>query len=420
MSKNIRFIHCSDLHLEAPFKGVQLENEEIWKQLEGSTFKSFEKVVQTAIAQQVDFVVIAGDIYNSSMKSIRAQLFFLNQMRLLAHHQIPCLFVHGNHDSLDSWMIKAEFPTSIFQFSPFVSCKSLYRDNEDTPYVNIIGYSYPSRDIQKNIAKEIAAFSQSLDPNTYNVGLLHCNVGGDPTTENYAPCSLQDLLASNIHYWALGHVHTRKILHDDHPAVVYPGNIQGLHINDTQKKGFYIVNVHDGETECSFIETSSFLWFHPTIQVQEKHIDSLIESMIQEMVDQTQDSPGIFRFELEGHTPLHQELQNHNQEMEETIRENIEQENCYLESIRIRTKPYLDMDAIRKRNDFSSLFLKKTEDLLHTENPTEKMKELMDEALMQKLFRMIPGKDTQIPWNRIISQAQGLGLELLSEDQNED
>jgi DNA repair protein SbcD/Mre11 len=420
MSKNIRFIHCGDLHLEAPFKGVQVENEEIWKAVEGSTFKSFEKVVQTAISQKVDFVLIAGDIYNAANKSIRAQLFFLKQMRLLSNHKIPCLFVHGNHDSLDSWMMKAEFPDSVFQFPPFVSCKSLYRDNNDTPYVNVIGYSYPTRDIQKNIAKEMVDFSKTLDSNIYNIGLLHCNVGGDPSTENYAPCSLQDLLTPNIHYWALGHVHTRKLLHDDHPAVVYPGNTQGLHINDTQKKGFYLVNVHDWETECSFIETSSFLWFHITREVHEEHIDQLIESMMEDMIDKTQDSSGIFRFELVGHTPLHKNLQDHLQEMEDSIRENTEQEGCYLESIRIQTKPYLDVDAIRKRNDFSSLFLQKTEELLQAENLEEIAKNLLDDMPLQKLLRMVPDKEFLIPWKRIVSNAQSLGLELLSEDQNED
>ena len=420
MSKNIRFIHCGDLHLEAPFKGVQVENEEIWKAVEGSTFKSFEKVVQTAISQKVVFLLIAGDIYNAANKSIRAQLFFLKQMRLLSHHHIPCLFVHGNHDPLDSWMMKTEFPDSVFQFPPFVSCKSLYRDNNDTPYVNVIGYSYPTRDIQKNIAKEMVDFSKTIDPNTYTIGLLHCNVGGDPSTENYAPCSLQDLLIPTIQYWALGHVHTRKLLHDDHPAVVYPGNTQGLHINDTQKKGFYLVMVQDWETECTFIETSSFRWFHITREVHDEHIDQLIESMMEDMIDKTQDSPGIFRFELEGHTPLHKDLQERLQEMEDSIRENTEQEGCYLESIRIKTKPYLDIDAIRKRNDFSSLFLQKTEELLRAENPEEIAKKLIEDMPLEKLLRMVPDKELRLPWNRIVSNAQSLGLELLSEDQNED
>ena len=117
MSRNMRFIHCSDLHLEAPFKGIHLENEGIWKILEGSTFRSFEKVVQTAITQEVDFVLIAGDLYNSSNKSVRAQLFFLHQMKLLADHNIPCLFVHGNHDPIDSWVVKSELPSTHFSIS---------------------------------------------------------------------------------------------------------------------------------------------------------------------------------------------------------------------------------------------------------------------------------------------------------------
>ncbi len=419
MSSNIRFIHCSDLHLEAPFKGIHIENEGIWKILEGSTFRSFEKVIQTAIAQEVDFVLIAGDLYNSSNKSVRAQLFFLHQMKLLADHDIPCLFVHGNHDPIDSWLIKSELPASTFQFPPYIFCKSLYRTHEEKPYVNIVGYSYPKRDVQKNIAKEIADYSRSLDQNTFNIGLLHCNVGGDPSTENYAPCSLQDLLQSNIHYWALGHVHTKKVLHESNPTVIYPGNTQGLHINESQKKGFYLVEVHDQEVDYRWIETSSFLWFQPTLQVDSSSFEAISEDIIQTMIENTQSLPGIFRFTLEGRTYLHHLLQKQKHEIEESVRENLEQENCYLESINLQTKPDIDIEAIKKRKDFNSLFVHKAEELLSSRNLPEKIAVLLEDMPLDKLFRMLPEKDSSITWEHIVTNALYLGLDLLSEEKNE-
>ncbi|HPJ12189.1 MAG TPA: DNA repair exonuclease [Caldisericia bacterium] len=419
MSRNIRFIHCSDLHLEAPFKGIHLENEGIWKILEGSTFRSFEKVVQTAITQEVDFVLIAGDLYNSSNKSVRAQLFFLHQMKLLADHNIPCLFVHGNHDPIDSWVVKSELPSTIFQFPPYVFCKSLYRTHEEKPFVNIIGYSYPKRDVQKNIAQEIAQHSRSLDQDTFNIGLLHCNVGGDPSTENYAPCSLQDLLQSNIHYWALGHVHTRKVLHENQPAVIYPGNTQGLHINESQQKGLYLVDVHDQEVDYRWIETSSFLWFQPTLQVADSTIDSISEDVIQAMIENTQSLPGIFRFTLEGRTSLHHILQKEIHEIEDSIRENLEQEYCYLESINLQTKPDIDIEAIKKRKDFNSLFAHKAEELLNSEDISVKIATLLTDMPLDKLFKILPENHSSIPWENIVTNALYLGLTLLAEEKNE-
>ncbi len=419
MSRNMRFIHCSDLHLEAPFKGIHLENEGIWKILEGSTFRSFEKVVQTAITQEVDFVLIAGDLYNSSNKSVRAQLFFLHQMKLLADHNIPCLFVHGNHDPIDSWVVKSELPSTIFQFPPYVFCKSLYRTHEEKPFVNIIGYSYPKRDVQKNIAQEIAQHSQSLDQDTFNIGLLHCNVGGDPSTENYAPCSLQDLLQSNIHYWALGHVHTRKVLHENQPAVIYPGNTQGLHINESQQKGFYLVDVHDQEVDYRWIKTSSFLWFQPTLQVADSTIGSISEDVIQAMIENTQSLPGIFRFTLEGRTSLHHILQKEIHEVEDSIRENLEQENCYLESINLQTKPDIDIEAIKKRKDFNSLFAHKAEELLNSEDISAEIATLLTDMPLDKLFKILPENHSSMPWESIVTNALYLGLTLLAEEKNE-
>ncbi len=419
MSRNIRFIHCSDLHLEAPFKGIHIANEGIWKILEGSTFRSFEKVVQTAITQEVDFVLIAGDLYNSSNKSVRAQLFFLHQMKLLADHNIPCLFVHGNHDPIDSWVVKSELPSTIFQFPPYVFCKSLYRTHEEKPFVNIVGYSYPKRDVQKNIAQEIAQHSQSLDQDTFNIGLLHCNVGGDPSTENYAPCSLQDLLQSNIHYWALGHVHTRKVLHESQPTVIYPGNTQGLHINESQQKGFYLVDVHDQEVDYRWIETSSFLWFQPTLQVADSTLDSISEDVIQAMIESTQSLPGIFRFTLEGRTSLHHILQKEIHEIEDSIRENLEQENCYLESINLQTKPDIDIEAVKKRKDFNSLFAHKAEELLDSKDISVEITALLKDMPLDKLFKMLPEDYSSIPWESIVTNALYLGLTLLAEEKNE-
>ena len=316
-------------------------------------------------------------------------------------------------------MVYDNLPSTIFQFPPYVFCKSLYRTHEEKPFVNIIGYSYPKRDVQKNIAQEIAQHSRSLDQDTFNIGLLHCNVGGDPSTENYAPCSLQDLLQSNIHYWALGHVHTRKVLHENQPTVIYPGNTQGLHINESQQKGFYLVDVHDQEVDYRWIETSSFLWFQPTLQVADSTIDSISEDVIQAMIENTQSLPGIFRFTLEGRTSLHHILQKEIHEIEDSIRENLEQENCYLESINLQTKPDIGIEAIKKRKDFNSLFAHKAEELLNSEDISVKITTLLTDMPLDKLFKILPENHSSIPWENIVTNALYLGLTLLAEEKNE-
>ncbi len=84
------------------------------------------------------------------------------------------------------------------------------------------GYSHPFRDVKENIALRFAGKrAEGL-----NIAMLHCNAGGWKGHENFAPCSLDELRAARMDYWALGHVHTAEVLCRD-PLVVYPGCTQG-------------------------------------------------------------------------------------------------------------------------------------------------------------------------------------------------
>ena len=75
----------------------------------------------------------------------------------------------------------------------------------------------------------------------FTVGVLHCNVGGDVRHANYAPCSLADLEASGIDYWALGHVHEPRILRAENPAIVYSGCAQGRNPREAGARGCFVV-----------------------------------------------------------------------------------------------------------------------------------------------------------------------------------
>jgi len=58
---------------------------------------------------------------------------------------------------------------------------------------------------------------------------------------------LADLEHTGLDYWALGHIHDRRVLRQAHPTVVYPGNLQARHPNEPGPKGFYFVEVAPGE-----------------------------------------------------------------------------------------------------------------------------------------------------------------------------
>jgi len=72
---------------------------------------------------------------------------------------------------------------------------------------------------------------------------------------------MNDLMRPPIDYWALGHVHTRQVLRQAHPAIVYPGNPQGRHPNETGARGVYLVEVSDsGEIALEFKAVDVVRW----------------------------------------------------------------------------------------------------------------------------------------------------------------
>jgi len=253
--KPVTFIHCADLHLDSPFLGLKSFPRQIYETIQKSTFHSFSKIVNEAIDRQVDFLIIAGDLYDGEDRSIRAQIFFQREMERLNEVGIPVFVVHGNHDHLGGNWTRISTPKNVHIFSKDVECKQIITKNGCK--VNLYGFSYEKKHIEE------APLSQyeKKDGADYHIGILH---GHDQQNENhyrYAPFHVHELLEKEFDYWALGHIHKSNILHKD-PYILYPGNIQGRHRKELGDKGCYLVELGKSETHLQFLSTATIRWEH--------------------------------------------------------------------------------------------------------------------------------------------------------------
>jgi DNA repair protein SbcD/Mre11 len=263
--EKIRFIHCADLHLDSPFKGLRQLPVEIFDRIQNSTFKAFENLINESISREVNFIIISGDLFDEEDRSIRAQARLQRQLKKLAKHAIPVYIIHGNHDHLGGHRIGLDFPENVHIFGPDVETK-IFQTASGTE-VHLTGFSYRSRHITERVISEYQ--KASVDQNYY-IGLLHGSEGGVKSLhDTYAPFSVLELLEKNYHYWALGHIHEKKILHKD-PYIVYPGNIQGRHRKESGEKGCYEVILDGNQTSLKWIETQDLIW--EKVNVSMKHI----------------------------------------------------------------------------------------------------------------------------------------------------
>lgn len=267
---SFRFIHTADLHLDTPFVGMSNIPDQVRRHLQESTFAALDGLVDLAISEEVDFIVISGDIYDAADSSLRAQLRLKEAWDKLGIHGIHVYIIHGNHDPLSSSRQRFAYPDHVTVFGATVESATAVRRKDGLPVAIVSGVSYPTSAVTENTALK---FKRDTSSSLYHIALLHGNVDGQEGHDVYSPCSLTDLRDSGYDYWALGHIHKRQILSES-PWVVYPGNIQGRSIKETGPKGCYLVEVNENK--------DAILHFHVLDHVRFTVMELNIEGMTSE------------------------------------------------------------------------------------------------------------------------------------------
>jgi len=352
----LRFVHAADLHLDSPFKGLRTQGPpHVVTRLVNATFDAYEAIIDLCLAERVDALLIAGDIYDSSEKSLRAQLKFVDGLNRLDAAGISSFICHGNHDPLDSWDARLVFPERAYRFGASVEAVPLDRDNPSK--ATVLGISYPTRDVTDNLALQFGPVARQ----GFAIGLLHCNAGSNSEHAPYAPCTVADLAQTGLDYWALGHVHTRQVLNGESPAVIYPGNTQGRHPNERGPRGVYLVEVDDNSrVRLEFRETSALRWEAATVDISaledEQSLIDAAEDAVAELVQAGAGRDIVFRFELTGRGELHQAVHRSNfaADLQERLNDSWAGASpfAWCERVDLATAPPFDRDARLQGADF--------------------------------------------------------------------
>ncbi len=303
----VRFVHAADLHLDSPFRGLLTLEPHVAKALQRATFAAYDRIIDLCLKEGVDALLVAGDVFDGADRSLRAQLHFVDGLRRLEDGGIRSFICHGNHDPLDGWGAKLSFPPGCYRFGPEVERVPVFPDDPDRAMVH--GISYPTREVRENLIPRFEASGSAR----FSIGLVHANVGADTGHEPYAPCTLEDLEASGIDYWALGHVHTRKVLRERSPTVVYPGNPQGRHPNERGGRGVYLVDVSDsGEVDLAFQPVDVARWEHTEVRIDgmedEQALIDAVDQRVEEACAAADGRDLVFRLWLAGRGVLHKSI----------------------------------------------------------------------------------------------------------------
>jgi len=374
----MKFFHAADIHLDSPLRGLDRYEGAPAEKLRGATRKALEALIDQCIAESVDFLLIAGDLYDGDWTDYNTGLFFVKQMARLREAGIRVFIVRGNHDAKSKIL---RLPEGV---------KELSTSKPETVILDEIGVAvhgrgYSRADVDDNLARTYPA----PKPGYFNIGLLHTAVEGREGHARYAPCTLGELVDKGYDYWALGHVHAREILQKD-PWIVFPGNLQGRHARETGPKGASLVTVEEGRVrsvEHRVLDVAR--WAVCNVDASKaRSPDDVLElcrAAVSREVDEADGRVACVRVVVSGASAAHAGLMRDAQRWHGEIRGLANDlGEAWVEKIKLRTTESVDFDAIAETDSLLGGLLKTLRFIRDDDDALDKLgKELSD--IMGKL-----------------------------------
>ncbi|GKT09473.1 DNA repair exonuclease [Desulforhabdus sp. TSK] len=358
----IRFIHAADAHIDSPMKGLEAHDGAPVDLLRGATRRAFENLIQLALDESIDFLALAGDLYDGDWKDYSTGLFLRGQLVRLRDRGIPVFLVSGNHDAASVITRKLSLPENVHFFSTRTA------ESVEVPGVPVVihGRGFPNRAVPENLAEDYPP----AVPGCFNLGLLHTSLTGRAGHDVYAPCTEADLRRKGYHYWALGHIHQPEVISRD-PWMVFSGNCQGRDARETGPHGCRLVTVNDF-LEVERVEPRDL----DVVRWQVLEVDlagitveaEALRCAAQSMAEAVRGAEGRLvaaRIVLKGATPLHGSLHREAQRWRAELLGRAQEqgdEALWIEQIKISTSPMYDLADLAERDALTKIVLETLEE----------------------------------------------------------
>lgn len=297
-----KFLHAADIHLDSPLQKLAAYDHAPVEQIRNASRQALSSMVDLAIQENVDLVLIAGDLYDGNWNDQNTGLQFVKQAARLVDNGIPILVIRGNHDAENLMTTSLPLPSN-----PDGSSIMIASDRVETRRLPDVGLaihaqSFATRSVTENLA---TAYPPPIAGLT-NIGMLHTSLSGAEGHDTYSPCTAEYLTQKGYDYWALGHVHTRfdHAIGDRRVPVIFPGNLQGRHIRETGPKGCLIVEVDDSHRcQATFHALDQVRWERLQIDAAKiDHPDEIVDEYRRFLDEALQNSTPLLvtRVEIRG------------------------------------------------------------------------------------------------------------------------
>jgi exonuclease SbcD len=347
----MRFIHTADIHLDSPLTGLTAYQDAPAQLLRTATRDAFDNLITEAISEKVDFMVIAGDLYDGNWKDFNTGIYFAGQMGRLNAAGIPVYLLLGNHDAESEMTRKLVLPANVHRFPSNKAATFTIPELR----VALHGRSFKEAATTDNLAVHYP------DPvaGWLNIGVLHTALEGNTAHANYAPCSIAELEARGYQYWALGHVHEHRVWRGA-STVAFPGNLQGRHIREAGARGALLVTATG--TEIDSVErliVDVLRWHSLSVDVAAcqdlpdvvRQVGRAMQDLLARAVDA---HPIALRVNITGASPAHGQLFGLEPQLRAEVLAQaaaLGGDRLWVEKVRVDTTPHDSADVLAARSD---------------------------------------------------------------------
>lgn len=235
-----KILHAADIHLDSPMQNLEAYPDAPVDEFRGATRVALANLVDFAIQQRVDLVLIAGDLYDGDWADAHTGLYFIGQAARLREAGIPIVVIRGNHDAALLMSQTLRLPDNPDGSAIMLDHQQVDQRRFEDLGIVVHGRSFAVREVTEDLSRDYPPPISGW----FNLGLLHTCLTGSERHGAYAPTTPEKLHHKGYDYWALGHIHARRDCHQaDQTPIVFSGNTQGRHIRETGPKGCYLLQI---------------------------------------------------------------------------------------------------------------------------------------------------------------------------------
>ena len=283
---SVKILHFADAHIDS-YTGGRIDPKTGFPFHTGDFLKALDEIVETAINEQVQLVLFAGDAYRNATPVPTYQREWQRRLIRLSQAKITTLMIPGNHDisnavnrasalqELDTlqvpWVHLAAGGVHLYTpeeldgvpvqvlavpWMPLSLLSAKDKENKLTPEER-------ASEFEQELIKRIQKGIGKADPNLPLILLTHYSVQGSTYPSGQVAELGRDVTLSRslvcdpaFSYTALGHIHLFQDLNEGQPPpVIYPGSIERVDYGEyKEKKGFILAEVDNHHTEYTFRE----------------------------------------------------------------------------------------------------------------------------------------------------------------------